>query len=780
MPRRPNKLLRILLPLGLFTVGLGIPIAVVVNTQNRNAAQQLANEAARETETAPVTQGAPPEAPETAAARPKTQPETQPDAQPGTDTPTNTAAGTPTEQAESTQSEAAEQPTAPPAPLQTGTFVAESFAGDPLATDFANLGNLMLDSPFKFRVEFSHLGAGIKAIRLADELDSVKADRDFQQGIIEPEHHVLVQEQVAGAQSMLVPFCALGVEINGSLIPLVIAPGNTPAWRQVSAGVPGHFEAFILDDAGSRVLRITRHYTISPGSYNLIVRQHIENLSDGAFDIRWRQFGPIELFSDTGYGGDKRRVRFGYLFDPQLDPGQQWVEATDFLWNRRKFSGKNVEQKFPGGRIWPNERSAERNYSLVWAGMTNRYFGAVVHPIVDPTKASIDKAFAAVESISYIKLPDADSSMVMSLTSPASRLEPGAASSYDMGLYSGPLSTTVLEADPMLEALGVPGIVVYNFGGMCAFCTFAWLTGPLLGLLRFLYSLTSDYALAIILLVVCVRTVLHPITRWSQIKMQIFGKKMQNMGPKQKIIQEKYKDDKQQLQKEMGKLWREEGISPTGFLGCLPMFLQSPIWIALYATLYFAIDLRHEAAFFGVFQAISNNAWPFLADLAEPDRMIYFGAVGFKLPLVGTINSINVLPLFLGVVFYMQQKYLTPPTAAAMTPEQESQQKMMKIMMVVMFPLIMYGAPSGLSIYFITNSVLGIFESRWIRSHLEKSGRLEPDALKAKPKTGGFMAKLKAMAEERQQQQLQRGSSPKHQPRKSKDLGSTQRRYKKR
>ncbi|VAX42364.1 hypothetical protein MNBD_PLANCTO03-2117, partial [hydrothermal vent metagenome] len=174
-----------------------------------------------------------------------------------------------------------------------------------------------------------------------------------------------------------------------------------------------------------------------------------------------------------------------------------------------------------------------------------------------------------------------------------------------------------------------------------------------------------------------------------------------------------------------------------------------------------------------------NNAWPFLADLAEPDRMIFFGAAGFKLPLLGTINAINVLPLFLGIVFYMQQKYLTPPTSAAMTPEQESQQKMMKIMMVVMFPLIMYGAPSGLSIYFITNSVLGIFESRWIRSHLEKSGRLEPEALKAKPKQGGFMAKLKAMADEKQRLQAQRGASPKHQPRPSKDPGPSPRRYKK-
>lgn len=765
MPRRPNKLLRILLPLGLFVVGLGIPIAVMVNTTSRNAGQNQAEQ------TAPVEQQSPPPVEAAPTGEPGARAEAA--AQPPADSPTEQAGATPEEAAGQPN-----EPAAPPTPIPAGAFVAEGFAGDPLATGFADLGALGIDSPYRMRVEFSHLGAGIKAIRLADELDSVQADRAARQGVIEPEHHVLIQGQVRGTQHMLVPFASVGLEINGTLVPLFIAPGDAPAWRQVAPDQPGNFEAFVLDDAGDRVLRVERRYAVAPGSYDLVVHQHVENLSDAAMDIRWRQFGPVELFSDTGYGGDKRRIRFGYLLDQKIDPGQQWVDATDFLWNRRKLTGKNAAKTFPGGQIWPNARSEEQQYGLVWSGMTNRYFGAVVHPVVDPALAQPDKAFRAVERVDFVTLPD-HGEMVLSFHSPSGRLDPGATLDYDMGLYAGPLSREVIGADPMLDTLGVPGVVVYNFGSMCAFCTFSWLTGPLLALLRFLHSLTSDWALAIILLVVCVRTILHPITRWSQIRMQVFGKKMQNMAPKQKAVQEKYKDDKAQLQKEMAKLWREEGISPTGFLGCLPMFLQSPVWIALYATLYFAIDLRHEPAFFGVFQAISNNVWPFLADLAEPDRMLYFGSAGVKLPLVGTINSINVLPLLLGVVFFMQQKYLTPPTSAAMTPEQESQQKMMKIMMVVMFPLIMYGAPSGLALYFITNSTLGILESRWIRSHVQASGMLDEDNLKKKPAKEGFMARLKALAEERQQLQAQRGSSSKRQPRAAKPPAPGPRKYKK-
>jgi YidC/Oxa1 family membrane protein insertase len=95
-----------------------------------------------------------------------------------------------------------------------------------------------------------------------------------------------------------------------------------------------------------------------------------------------------------------------------------------------------------------------------------------------------------------------------------------------------------------------------------------------------------------------------------------------------------------------------------------------------------------------------------------------------------------------------------------MTPEQELQQKMIKYMMVFMFPVMMYNAPSGLAIYFITNSVLGILESRWIKAHIEKHKLLE-----IKKPTGGagggFLARLQKMAEDRQRQM---GQASKRQP----------------
>ena len=145
------------------------------------------------------------------------------------------------------------------------------------------------------------------------------------------------------------------------------------------------------------------------------------------------------------------------------------------------------------------------------------------------------------------------------------------------------------------------------------------------------------------------------------------------------------------------------------------MFLQMPIWIALYALLYFMFDIRQESAFFGIFQMIGGC--PFLADLSSADH--FFGK--FNEPhqfLFWNVTGINFLPILMGVIFYVQQKYMSPQSMAT-TPEQASQQKMMRIMMVVMFPLMLYSAPSGLTLYILTSSSVGILESRHIRKQID-------------------------------------------------------------
>ncbi|MBL7017170.1 MAG: membrane protein insertase YidC, partial [Kiritimatiellales bacterium] len=146
---------------------------------------------------------------------------------------------------------------------------------------------------------------------------------------------------------------------------------------------------------------------------------------------------------------------------------------------------------------------------------------------------------------------------------------------------------------------------------------------------------------------------------------------------------EKYKDNPQRMQQETMALYKENKVNPMG--GCLPMFVQIPVFIALFAVLRSAIELR-----------FSKFLW--INDLSEPENL-FAGMV----PVVG---SLNILPILMAATMMWQQK-LTTGSAAA-TPEQQQQQKMMAVMMPVMMLFFFYSMPSGLVLYWTTSQVLMI------------------------------------------------------------------------
>ena len=628
------------------------------------------------------------------------------------------------------------------------------------ADQYARIGGVDPNT-HALEITFSVLGAGVERIELAGyKLRLGSADPV-------PVQEIHTQQLAGGGTRRIVPFAATGVEINGTRVPVYIAFDQDgigqPAWSQVE---PGRFQATIADADGTPVALLERHYQADGTAHDFTLTQSAENLTDQPMDIRWITFGPAQLYKESqGYGGDIRRVRFGFV-----EPGSpHYVIGGDYLKSIASVSGPRDKQtqQYPATmELWPTPSAAKNGHELAWAGVTNRYFGVAVHGVAEgaPTPG-VAPLLTPVERVSRVLLdPGAktsDPSYVLGLefTSPEYEVAAGQRSTHAMGIYSGPLARKLIASNPSAHAVMLRELVQYTMGGPCAFCTFPWLAHILVWLLNNIHDyLTFDWALAIIVLVLIVRTVLHPVTKWSQIRVQRFSHQMQQMAPKQKKIQEKFKGDPKRMQAEMAKLWREEGINPAGMLGCLPMFLQTPVWIALWASLYFAIELRHEPAFFGVFQLLGG--WPFLADLSQPDAAITLpAALQFNLPLMGTITSINLLPLLLGVVFFIQQKYMMPPPTATMTPEQKSQQKMMKIMMVVMFPVFMYNAPSGLSLYFIANSTLGIVEMRYIRAHINKNDLLTPKQRDPSKKT--FMQRVMERAQQRQEMmQAARGQGP--------------------
>ena len=623
-------------------------------------------------------------------------------------------------------------------------------------------------SPFKVRVELSRFGAGISSITLADYLKTVG----------KPDHYIVHDklalpdpsdvEDISKYRTYWFAYAAKAITVNGTRVPLetnnVWTPGEVTRNEQ-SASVT--YAATIADETNTPVLTLTRTYTVSADSYDVALDQQVVNLTDQPMTVRWEQNLQGDLVNDSGYLGDRRQFVAGY-FALWWDTQRERIYTKDADQTRTKI----VNASEPS--VWP-VRGLNPEAELAWVASLNRYFAVVTHVAFDPTttvtadvpplQALFPKIDQSIESRALIQSEATDDQKVMVLKAATDTLAlaPGATIDMDLGIFAGPRKPELFNTPPY-STMHLDQTIVYSLGGMCSFCTFQWLAHGLLWLLKLFEGQVlviggmgigfHDWGVAIILLVLVVRLMLHPLTKRAQINMMKMGKMMQAIQPEVEKLKKKYKDDQQKINAEMMKLYREKGVNPANMLGCLPMFLQTPIWIALYAMLYYAIELRHEPAFWGFFQYISGDAWRFLADLSQADNFIRISEKPFKLNLFfihPEFQSINILPLLMAVVFYFQQKITSPPPA---NEQQAQQQKMMKFI-IFLFPIFLYSAPSGLTLYILASTAAGIVDSTIVRRHIkqqEESGEL----FKAKPiKPGGFRDRIAKAVEAKQQQLAQ-------------------------
>ncbi len=656
------------------------------------------------------------------------------------------------------------------------------------ATPMQDIGSLDPDQA-RMLLEFSPAGAGLERITLSDFWQTAaqsRQARDHQAAVRDndpnpPPLPAAVDRYVLQTASSRLGYdaaksqwidisvpqlAAFAVVINGTEVNLLKQytddDGNRwVLWRETAAGA---FEATIVDESKTPVARITRRFVLG-NNYDIGLEQVVTNLTTDPMQVRWIQYGPGDLIVDRARYMDRRRFRFGYLPDTQLFPDLIDSSDGDLLFERSDIlkRGKKAAKSTDPARIaelltlWPNPDGVEHGYQLSWFAATNRYFALAVHPVLDISASGHvtgSRAIAPVitEVRTEVTGSAPDQHIFTSLYSATRTVAAGKDIRFDLGVYAGPLDRDVLAFEQPLAALNLKGLILYQMSSMCAICTFQWLAHFLLWFLHLMDMVTLDWGVSIILLVLVVRTLLHPLTKRAQINMQRFGKVMGDLKPEIEKLQKKYPDDARKLQQEQMKLMRERGANPLQLLGCLPMFLQMPIWVALYAALYFAFELRHQPAFWGVFQLFWD--WPFLADLSAADH--FFGEL--KEPvhfLMWNITGINILPILLGVVFYIQQKYMSPPPSASMTPEQAQQQKIMKIMMVVLFPVMLYSAPSGLTLYICTSSFIGIIESKYVRAHIKAMDLEPPKPKKKKKKPKDLQARAYAGALERAKKKRQ-------------------------
>jgi YidC/Oxa1 family membrane protein insertase len=220
------------------------------------------------------------------------------------------------------------------------------------------------------------------------------------------------------------------------------------------------------------------------------------------------------------------------------------------------------------------------------------------------------------------------------------------------------------------------------------------------------------------MLTVVVRLCMFPLSR----KQAISAQKMQELQPEMKRISEMYKNDMEKRSRAIQEMYKKHNYNPLA--GCLPLFIQLPIFIGLYRALMVDIELR-QAPLLGSSVQWANN-------LAAPDMLWRWeGMLPFLITETGFLGPyLNILPLITVGLFIWQQKMFMPPP----TDEQAAmQQKMMQYMMIF-FGFLFFKVPSGLCLYFIASSLWGLGERKFLpkaqAKSQDESGTTKPAAQK--------------------------------------------------
>jgi YidC/Oxa1 family membrane protein insertase len=351
-------------------------------------------------------------------------------------------------------------------------------------------------------------------------------------------------------------------------------------------------------------LRVVKELTFHHDTYVVDIAVRTEGLS-----------GPVDVVLGTNFG----IIEWGEGFIGLIGPA---TKVDD-----------QIAKDAPDAEV-------QRNGSVGWVALQDKYFLGVLIPTGASSaviKKEGEKLFSA--AVRYAAPPNSTAA--------------------SMALYAGPKEFDTLKSFNIgLEDTIDFGWFIYGSWGIVKA-----VAKPLFSVLRFINDYTHNYGVAIILLTVSIKLLFVPLQYKSYKSM----KDMQLVQPKVAGLQAKYKDDRERLNKELIKLYRDHKVNPVG--GCLPMVLQMPVFVALFNILYMTIDLR-QAPFF---------LW--ISDLSAQDP--YY-----------------VLPIIMGISMVIQQKIM--PTT--MDPTQAKIMLLLPAFMTLLF----LSFPAGLVLYWLTNNVITI------------------------------------------------------------------------
>ena len=427
------------------------------------------------------------------------------------------------------------------------------------------------------------------------------------------------------------------------------------------------------DNAAGQRFAIT--YSIDD-NYLITAKQSFTNTADGTVAIQ-----PVGVIKRTSQNSDPS------TFNVHTGPIGVFEDAANYDWDYDDVADEK------GGLV-------RFGSDIGWLGFTDIYWLSALIPGESPEANKQTATFRSIGSDLYQSELQSEKRIVAA----------GSTFTTTNYLFAGAKETNLLE---QYEAdLGIP-----KFDRAIDWGWFYWFEKPIFYVLHWLFQYIGNFGVAIIVLVFIIRGLMFPIAQ-KQFKSMA---QMRAIQPKMKKIQERYKEDKQKQQQEIMALYKKEKVNPLA--GCLPMFLQIPVFFALYKVLRLTIEMRHE---------------PFvlwIRDLSAPDPLTpvnLFGLLPFTPP---SMIAIGILPILVGITMWLQFK-LNP------APADPVQAQVFSIMpWILMFVMAPFAA--GLQLYWAVSNLLTIAQQKWLYSrHPQLKEQMRKDAEeKAKEKARKAEAK---------------------------------------
>ncbi|WP_417383996.1 membrane protein insertase YidC [Gimesia sp.] len=385
------------------------------------------------------------------------------------------------------------------------------------------------------------------------------------------------------------------------------------------------------------------------------------NHSQAIQKLDYQLLGPIGIPLENAENTRKfRDLRIGFLQDDKSVDTKIFT-ASEIIEN---INAQNVEKY---------------SRAFQFAGVDIQYFAALLTPDgknYDPqlVNGEMESNYSAsIEPVLIQRNPNVEtqSRITVKVNSRDLDLAPGADITHSYAMYTGPKRESLL--GPPLNATEIMDLGI--FGPVAKL---------MLWLLTTLHGFGLSYGIAIICLTIIVRGSLYPLSR----KQAIGAQKMKELQPQIAELKKKYGDDREKLGRAQMELFSKNNYNPLA--GCLPIFMQLPIFFGLYTALNNAVQLR-------------GTPFLWVDNLAAPDALF---TMPFALPFLG--NQFNLLPIVTVGLFVIQQKLFMPPPT---DKDQELQHKIMNYMMIGM-GFMFYHVPAGLCVYFIASSLWGICERK--------------------------------------------------------------------